>query len=54
MKKYTIDLDDSYIEIPDELSKQIISDHLEKYYIASMGLGLFIIGFLLGVLAHAL
>lgn len=54
MKKYTIDLDDSYIEVPDNLRKQIISDHLEKYYIAALGLGLFIIGFLLGVLAYAL
>jgi hypothetical protein len=54
MKKYTIDLDDSYIEVPDNLRKQIISDHLEKYYITALGLGLFIIGFLLGVLAYAL
>jgi hypothetical protein len=54
MKKYTIDLDDSYIEIPDDLRKQIVSDHLEKYYITALGLGLFIIGFLSGVLAYAL
>ena len=54
MRKYTIDLDDSYIEVPEDLRKQIISDHLEKYYIVSLSTGLFIIGFLLGVLAYAL
>lgn len=53
MKKYIIDLDDSYIEVPEDLCKQIVSDHLEKYYIWSLGLGVFIIGFLLGVLAYA-
>jgi hypothetical protein len=54
MKKYIVDLGDSYIDIPDEVRKQIISDHLEKYYIASLSIGLFIIGFLLGVLAYAI
>lgn len=54
MKKYIIDLDDSYIEVPDDLRKQIVTDHLEKYYIGSLVCGVFIIGFLLGILAYAL
>jgi hypothetical protein len=54
MKKYTIDLDDSYIEVPDDLRKQIVMDHLEKYYIGSLTAGVFIVGFLLGIIAYAI
>lgn len=55
MKKYFVEKDyETKVEIPEDLRKQIVTDHLEKYYILSLGLGLFIIGFLLGVLAHAL
>lgn len=55
MKKYFVEIDyEEHIEIPEQIRKQIITDHLEKYYIASLGIGLFVIGFLLGVLAYAL
>ena len=49
-KPYIIEDGDYIIEIPKDITKQIVTDHLEKYYIASLTLGLFVIGFLLGVL----
>ena len=55
MKKYYVEKDyENEVEIPESLRKQIIADHLEKYYIMSLTIGTFIIGFLLGVLAYAL
>lgn len=51
MKSYIIEDDDYTFEIPKDVVKDIISDHLEKYYIWSLTLGIFIIGFLLGVIA---
>lgn len=53
-KKYEIEDGDYVIEVPRDIQKQIISDHLEKYYIGSLSIGLFLIGFLLGILAYAL
>jgi len=40
--------------IPDNVIRDIIRDHLQKTYYWSVALGSFLIGFLLGVLAHAL
>ncbi len=55
MKKYYIEKDyENEVEIPESLRKQIVADHLEKYYIFAITVGSFIIGFLLGVLAYAL
>lgn len=53
-KVYYLEDDEYMLPIPEEIKKQIISDHLEKYYIGSLVTGVFIIGFLLGVLAYAL
>lgn len=53
-KKYEIEDGDYVIEVPKDLQKQIIADHLEKYYIGSLSIGLFLVGFLLGILAYAL
>jgi hypothetical protein len=53
-KKYEIEDGELVIEVPKDLQKQIISDHLEKYYIGSLTIGIFIVGFLLGIIAHAL
>jgi hypothetical protein len=52
--KYFVEKDyEEQIEIPKDIQKQIVSDHLEKYYITSLFIGIFIIGFLLGVVASA-
>ena len=53
-KKYIIEDGDYEITVPDEIRKQIISDHLEKYYLGALTMGIFLVGFLLGVLAYAL
>lgn len=53
-RKYYIEDEEYEIEIPEEVRKQIVTDHLEKYYIGTLSAGIFIIGFLLGVLAYAL
>lgn len=53
-KKYEIEDGDYVIEVPRDIQKQIVSDHLEKYYIGALAIGMFLIGFLLGVLAYAL
>lgn len=51
--KYFVETDyEEYIEIPKGTQKQIISDHLQKYYITSLTIGIFIIGFLLGIIAN--
>jgi hypothetical protein len=49
-KKYKIDItDQKSIDIPDEIAYKIIQDHLSKSYHWSIAIGMFIIGFLLGV-----
>jgi hypothetical protein len=53
-KKYTIEDGEFVIEVPKDLCKEIIADHLEKYYIGSLTMGIFVIGFLLGIVAYAL
>lgn len=53
-KKYEIEDGDYVIEVPRDIQKQIVSDHLEKYYLGALTIGIFLVGFLLGVLAHAL
>ena len=53
-KKYQIEDGDYVIDVPKDVCKQIIADHLEKYYIGSLVIGTFIVGFLLGILAYAL
>ena len=52
-KPYIIEDGDYIIEIPENITKQIIIDKLERYYISSLSIGLFVIGFLLGVLASS-
>lgn len=52
--KYFVEIDyEKEVEIPKHIQKQIVLDHLQKYYITSLTLGIFIIGFLLGVIASA-
>lgn len=53
-KEYFVETEDFLLPISEETRKQIITDHLEKYYIGSLVIGTFVIGFLLGVLAYAL
>lgn len=53
-KEYFIETDEYLLPVSEATRKQIISDHLEKYYISSLVLGSFLVGFLLGVLAYAL
>jgi len=37
--------------VPDEIKDQIIKQYLMKYYHWTIGIGCFIIGFLLGIIA---
>lgn len=53
-KKYEIEDGEFVIEVPKDLQKQIIADHLEKYYIGALTMGIFLVGFLLGIIAYAL
>lgn len=53
-KEYFIEDEEYFFPVPEEIIKQIISDHLERYYISALVGGVFLIGFLLGVLAYAL
>lgn len=53
--KYQIEIDyEEYIEVPEDLRKQIIADHLERYYIGALTIGTFLVGFTLGIIAYAL
>ena len=53
-KKYEIEDGDYVIEVPSDIRKQIIADHLERYYIGALVCGVFVTGFLLGILVYAL
>jgi hypothetical protein len=49
-KKYYVETSSNKnIEISDEIAYKIIQDHLSKSYHWSIAIGMFIIGFLLGV-----
>ena len=51
-KKYYIETSSSKnVEISDDIVYSIIKDHLTKSYHWSIAIGMFIIGFLLGVVA---
>lgn len=53
MKTYSIDVgDDEFVEVPHQVRYQIIQDHLMKYYQWTIGVGMFIIGLLVGLLAR--
>lgn len=53
MKQYTVDIDgDAFVIVPDKIRYQIIQDHLTKSYHWVIGTGMFLIGFLVGVLAR--
>jgi hypothetical protein len=50
--KYSIDVGrNKFVEIPDYLRHKIIKDYLIVRYHWTIGLGMFIIGFLIGLLA---
>lgn len=52
MKKYLVDLgDDDFVTVPENIQYKIIQDHLTKSYHWVIGIGMFIIGFLFGILA---
>lgn len=55
MKYYITDPDTRQnLEIPDNVVDSVIKQYLDRKYLGVIGLGSFIIGFLLGVLAYAL
>jgi hypothetical protein len=52
MKKYTIDLgDDEFVAVPEKIRYQIIQDNIMRSYQWTIGIGMFMIGFLVGLLA---
>ena len=56
MKKqnyYTKNLDNQWEQVPEVTANDVIRQYIEKRYTWVIGIGLFIIGFLLGVLASA-
>lgn len=52
MSKYYFD--EEVVEVDKELERAIMKRYFEKRYISAIVYSAFIIGFLLGVLAHAL
>lgn len=55
MKYYIIDPDNGEtIKVPEYMVDGVIKQYLDRKYIGVIGLGSFIVGFLLGVLAYAL
>lgn len=56
MKKdnyYTKNIDNEYELIPSEIVSDVIKQYFERRYIWVVGTGMFIIGFLCGVIASA-
>jgi len=52
VNQYKIDLgDDEFVSVPENIRYKIIQDHLQKSYHWVIGIGLFLIGFLTGVIA---
>ncbi len=51
-KYYTKDIDNGWEEIPEEIANDVIRQYIEKRYTWIIGIGLFIIGFLCGVIAN--
>jgi uncharacterized BrkB/YihY/UPF0761 family membrane protein len=47
-------VDDEVYEVDREVERAVIKRYLEKRYISVIGLGCFLVGFLLGVIAYAL
>lgn len=51
MRVYTIDVDSKHeIDVPEEIQLKIIRDYLKQSYHWVIGIGSFLIGFLLGLL----
>lgn len=49
---YKIDLgDDEFVSVPENIRYQIIQDHLIKSYHWVIGISMFIIGMLIGIIA---
>jgi hypothetical protein len=53
MKYFTRNVDNDWEQIPEEIANDVIRQYIEKRYTWIIGIGLFIIGFLLGVIANA-
>lgn len=50
--KYKVHVgEDEYVDIPRDVINNIIRDYLSNKYYISVGIGMFVIGFLLGVVA---
>lgn len=52
MKYFTKNIDNDWEEIDEEVANDVIRQYIEKRYTWIIGIGLFIIGFLLGVIAN--
>jgi hypothetical protein len=52
-KYFTKNIDNVLEEIPEEVANDVIRQYFERRYIWIVGTGMFIIGFLLGVIANA-
>ena len=52
MSKYKIDLgDDEFVSVPENIRYKIIQDHLTRSYHWVIGISMFLVGFLVGVIA---
>ncbi len=57
MKKYlfyTQDEEYNYVEIDENIAKEVLRQYFERRYVGALVMGSFIIGFLLGVLAYVI
>jgi len=53
MNQYKIDLgDDDFVSVPENIRYKIIQDHLTRSYHWVIGTGMFLIGFLVGIIAR--
>ena len=52
IKTYKVDIgDDEFVSIPEKIRYQIVQDHMVRSYHWVIGMGMFLVGFLLGIIA---
>jgi hypothetical protein len=50
-KYFTKDIDNNWVEVDEEIAKDVLRQYFERRYIGVFVLSAFIVGFLLGVIA---
>ena len=50
-KYFTKDIDNNWVEVDEEIAKDVLRQHFERRYIGVFVISAFIVGFLLGIIA---